>query len=560
LDREFLQKLTTEDELIRAFEGKVLDNVLRESAADNKPDNDFSPTATIPAAADIEAIVDSKSGLADLTPSGKTSTKESSESSVTSQEPQPTNDVWAAFSESDFQAPVHEDFTEAFDDELSKEALEGEWQWLTDTSKPIYLNSEDKKTLRFPSCPANLDIGHRIPVYCPALGRQMDHAMYIVKTGVDAWGRLNYNAKPHRNFLSDRTEPMSDEWLKAETEAGSFIIPNKDNVEVVRDAYNRILALADGYGMKPAAAVVPPRTPVRGEREDFVKPLPTEGLETHWMSIFTGEEMVKHQLKRAKGGSKFAMMKYIHSSYAIRVIVQKNMAGKRFDVFDEDMNFKVALDEENFFADFEKRTYFSPEEEHFTEATKALQDRINVSIRRDNERLDVSPKRAALRDAAFRSMQHQAAKMMKYAGKKEPECQLGDCVQIPLKWMDTSRLDGGYLVGVVVRVTVGGKLQIACKAGVIDHCFSRSHVTKLTGVSNDRKLNNLEEVFREFEGIPKVTVRHAARHVSQTGGQGIQRCNCTGNCSNNRCRCRKTSVKCGNHCKCKVEKCCNRED
>ena len=140
---------------------------------------------------------------------------------------------------------------------------------------------------------------------------------------------------------------------------------------------------------------------------------------------------------------------------------------------------------------------------------------------------------------------------MKYARKKEPECHLGNCVQIHLKWMDTSRLDGGYLVGVVIRVTVGGKLQIACKAGVIDHCFSRSHVTKLTGVSNDRKLNNLEEVFQSYEGIPKITVRQ---------GIQIQRCQCTGDCSTNRCRCRKNSVKCGNHCKCKADKCCNREE
>ena len=150
--------------------------------------------------------------------------------------------------------------------------------------------------------------------------------------------------------------------------------------------------------------------------------------------------------------------------------------------------------------------------------------------------------------------------MMRYAGKKEPACHLGDCVQDPLKWMDTSRLDGGYLVGVVVRVTVGGKLQIACKAGVIDHCFCPSHITKLNGVSNDRKLNQLEEVFHEYEGLPKINMRHAARYVSQTGGQGIQRCKCMGDCSTNRCKCRKNSVKCGNHCKCKIDKCCNREE
>ena len=387
MDREFLQKLTTEDELIRAFEGKVLDNVLRESAADNKPNDDFSPSATIPAAADIEAIVDAESGLADLTPSGKTSTNESSETSGSSeepqtqtaddvQEPQTTDDVWSAFSESDFQVPADDIFSDTFEDELSEEALEGEWQWLIDTSKPIYLNSEDEKTLRFPSCPANLDIGHRIPVYCHGLGIHMDQAMYIVKTGVNVWGRLNYNAKPHRKFVTDRMEPLTDEWLKSQAEAGAFKIPNKNNVQVVRCAYERVLSWADGYGFKPAAADGPPGTPVRGEREDFVKPLPTEGMETHWMSIFTGEEMVKHQLKRAKGGSKFAMMKYIHSSYAIRVIVQKSMTGKRFDVFDEDMNFKVALEEQNFFVDLRRGSTSPPKRS----TSRPLQGRCRIVL------------------------------------------------------------------------------------------------------------------------------------------------------------------------------------
>ena len=62
------------------------------------------------------------------------------------------------------------------------------------------------------------------------------------------------------------------------------------------------------------------------------------------------------------------------------------------------------------------------------------------------------------------------------------------------------------MLGVVVRVTVGGKLQVACKAGVIDHCFCRSHVTKLTGVSNDRKLNNLENVADDIEGTADMLV------------------------------------------------------
>ena len=85
MDRDFLNKIATEDELIRAFEGKVLDKVLQASTAENKPEDDVAPTATIPAASDIEAIVASKSGLPDLTPSGKRPREDASDSSVTSE-------------------------------------------------------------------------------------------------------------------------------------------------------------------------------------------------------------------------------------------------------------------------------------------------------------------------------------------------------------------------------------------------------------------------------------------------------------------------------------------
>ncbi len=42
---------------------------------------------------------------------------------------------------------------------------------------------------------------------------------------------------------------------------------------------------------------------------------------------------------------------------------------------------------------------------------------------------------------------------MKYAGKKLPPMGVGDCVQIPITCLDKSRLEGGYLVGVVIRIT-----------------------------------------------------------------------------------------------------------
>ncbi len=79
-------------------------------------------------------------------------------------------------------------------------------------------------------------------------------------------------------------------------------------------------------------------------------------------------------------------------------------------------------------------------------------------------------------------------------------------------------------------------------------------------MSNNHEVNLLENVYQCHQGLPKVSVRHAAKYVSQTGGQGIQRCKCKGDCSTNRCKCKKNEVKCGNKCKCNASCCKNRED
>ncbi len=61
--------------------------------------------------------------------------------------------------------------------------------------------------------------------------------------------------------------------------------------------------------------------------------------------------------------------------------------------------------------------------------------------------------------------------MVKYAGKKHPQVGMGDCVQIPMTWLDWSRFNAGYLLGVFVKVIVGGKMHVGCKASVIENCF-----------------------------------------------------------------------------------------
>ena len=202
----------------------------------------------------------------------------------------------------------------------------------------------------------------------------------------------------------------------------------------------------------------------------------------------------------------------------------------------------------------------SPTRDDYIAAQNSVRERVDASFEADNIRLHVSPNRAMLRGKAFAGQRRQAVKMMKQTANKRAIPIVGDCVQVPLKWMDQSRFDGNYVLGVVVEVTAGGFLRIATKAGVLKNCFSPSHVNRLDGVSNNRVINGLDGVFREWEGIPRVTVQKAATFVSKSGGQGYSRCGCqVGKCDTNRCKCFRTTVKCTSKCKCNVNKYCNRE-
>ena len=60
MDPVFLKKLVTEDDLMKAFNGKVLDDVLCKSTAENKPEDDLMPTPTASSAMKIDAIVEKR--------------------------------------------------------------------------------------------------------------------------------------------------------------------------------------------------------------------------------------------------------------------------------------------------------------------------------------------------------------------------------------------------------------------------------------------------------------------------------------------------------------------
>ncbi len=69
-----MKKLFTEEDLIKAFSEKVLDDVLEKSSAPNKPDFDLSLENTILLASAIEASEEQDHELSDLTPEDENKT------------------------------------------------------------------------------------------------------------------------------------------------------------------------------------------------------------------------------------------------------------------------------------------------------------------------------------------------------------------------------------------------------------------------------------------------------------------------------------------------------
>ena len=140
-------------------------------------------------------------------------------------------------------------------------------------------------------------------------------------------------------------------------------------------------------------------------------------------------------------------------------------------MYNEQME-KMATLEQEVFLEWLKNSFMkSPTQEEYIAAANSVRDRVDASFKADNIRLHVSPNRAMLREKAFSALRHQAVKMMKQTANKRAIPCTGDCVQVPLAWMDQSRFDGNYVLGVVVEVTTGGFLRIATKAGVLKDCF-----------------------------------------------------------------------------------------
>ncbi|KAL3783884.1 hypothetical protein HJC23_007989 [Cyclotella cryptica] len=200
--------------------------------------------------------------------------------------------------------------------------------------------------------------------------------------------------------------------------------------------------------------------------------------------------------------------------------------------------------------------YVFPSEEDSDAALEAAKK--GGDFEANDLRLQVSPNRAMLRWDSFEGQRKQAKIMQKRAQGSDGKFTVGDVVQVGLHWVDQTKVDGKNLTAVVVEVLDGGNLRCACKNGVLKNTYTPHTVSMLPGPSNNRVLCGLDSAFKEWQGLPKITEREAARVVSAVGGQGFNiMCHCNGSCDNKRCSCKKAGVLCSSKCHAGNLKCLN---
>jgi len=195
----------------------------------------------------------------------------------------------------------------------------------------------------------------------------------------------------------------------------------------------------------------------------------------------------------------------------------------------------------------------SASDEYVRTLVAALQD-----IQYENEKNDVSPRRASLRDRATANVKKRAEKVQKKALTQSPTSavKLGDVVLVPLDGVDRTKVDGGNLVGVIVSINKDkSTCRVAVKRGVLRRAYSHHNIRIVPEASNNRQIMELEDAFTNWRSLPQITEREAARHESSVGGQGMVKCNCKGECTSNSCACKKAGRLCSSRCH-RNNKCC----
>jgi hypothetical protein len=190
----------------------------------------------------------------------------------------------------------------------------------------------------------------------------------------------------------------------------------------------------------------------------------------------------------------------------------------------------------------------------------------NATIARDikahvTDELDFSLKRQSLRGIAADNIRKKAAVVKERALKKSTSSVFKErnVVLVPLDNVDRTKVDGASICRVICQIK-NDMCTVAVKEGVLRKSYIYHWLGGIPEASNDRALMELDKAFLGWRGMPKITEQEAAKHVSSVGGQGMVKCHCKGDCTTNRCKCKKAGRLCNSCCHCNNYCCKNGKD
>ena len=123
---------------------------------------------------------------------------------------------------------------------------------------------------------------------------------------------------------------------------------------------------------------------------------------------------------------------------------------------------------------------------------------------------------------------------------------VGTVCLLKVPQVDRSKTDPSSVPVVVVKTVSHDFHTVVCKGGVLNTNYGRESL--LIQENQTPELHELGEAFKNWETMPRISVRQAVASISLTGGQGFQKCNCAGNCTKNTCSCQKAKVLCNSRC------------
>ena len=163
---------------------------------------------------------------------------------------------------------------------------------------------------------------------------------------------------------------------------------------------------------------------------------------------------------------------------------------------------------------------------------------------KEEAHLNKTPCRKKMRDDACIALKKGGRKMKENASKVGGGIEVGSIVQVSLKNVDTTKVDGKNPTLVVVQKvhprTGSGpaKYRLACIKSPLKNLYTQVYITPVP--QGCREVLGMETIFETWRGKAPITEREAAASTSLVVGQGKKgRCGYAGKCDTLCCSCKK---------------------